>query len=66
METVYRCEFVFKGKSLCAYSPAGIEAFKGGFWIDSNYAFSPGSDCLYWVPPHCITYIAKDKRRASA
>lgn len=57
---VYRCEFDFKGAQRTVRSDRGIETFKDGFWVDDHFRLTTGSDCRFWVPPHCILYIARD------
>jgi|WetSurMetagenome_2_1015567.scaffolds.fasta_scaffold131586_6 hypothetical protein len=60
IEISYRCEYIFGDVKLYATSPEGIDAFCNGFWIDANWKYTKGSDCKYWIPPHAISYIAKD------
>jgi len=62
--TMYRVEFLFNGRDYHFSVPPdvyGIEDFSGGFWVDRNFQFTKGSDCRFWVPPHAIKYIAKDR-----
>lgn len=62
---MYRCEFIFKGKSFHASSPDGIHEFINGFWIDADCHFTKTGDCKYWIPPNAINYIAKDTHRSN-
>jgi hypothetical protein len=58
-KTIYMCEFIFRGNRLFAKSEYGIADFMEGFWIDKNWQFTKGGDCLYWIPPSCINYVEK-------
>jgi len=60
-EIVYRCEFIFEKKMFAARSKKGIDVFKNGFWITGGYKFTDNSNAKYWIPPHCIAYISKDR-----
>ena len=63
-KTVYRCEYVLdigREQSFRAYSDIGLDAFVAGFWIDEDYKFNTKKPAKYWVPPHCIKFVVKDR-----
>jgi hypothetical protein len=37
----------------------GVFAFKDGFWITEDLAFTKGHDAKYWIPPSRILYVEK-------
>jgi len=32
---------------------------QSGFWINRDYEFTRGEDCLIWIMPSSITYVEK-------
>lgn len=60
MSARYLCFFLWYGKQQMV---AGKELadFKDGFWVNSNYQLTKGSDCIYWIPPSQIVYVQKQQ-----
>lgn len=61
-ETFYNCVFNFRDTIVRVDSTKGIDAFRDGFWINSDMEYTVGSDCKYWIPPHAIKFIEKEVR----
>lgn len=40
-------------------SKEGVSDFVDGFWINSDYEFTRGSDALYWIPPCRLLHVEK-------
>ena len=59
-ETKYRCFYIMDG----LVGPKDtiipdIASVSGGFWVNSKFEYTTGSDCLYWLPPASILYVRK-------
>ena len=61
----YVCNFVHDYKTIEASSDEGIGAFKDGFWINTEFKYTKGSDCVVWIPPHAILFIDKVAKEAN-
>jgi hypothetical protein len=59
----YVCHYEFEGHvQKCfndKYAIQGVFDYKDGFWVDSNFNFTKGSDGRYWIPPSRIYYVGK-------
>jgi len=59
-ETKYRCFYIMDG----LVGPKDtiipdIASVSGGFWVNSKFEYTTGSDCRYWLPPASILYVRK-------
>lgn len=59
-ETKYRCFYIMDG----LVGPKDtiipdIASVSGGFWVNSKFEYTTGSDCQYWLPPASILYVRK-------
>lgn len=61
-ETFYICIFKFRDMTCQVETTKGIDAFRDGFWVNSDMEYTVGSDCLYWIPPNAIKFIQKQIR----
>ena len=55
---LYTCTYMFRGLNHKTISTKGIGKFVSGFWVNAYFEYTSSSDCVYWIPPGKIEYIA--------
>lgn len=63
--TVFRCHYRPIDDGPDTVDGKTLFDFLEGFWLDSDFEFTKGSDCKYWISPSSIHYIEKINEQAS-